>query len=137
VNEWLQYQRVVKFGRYFPKKYKREGLVKLGDIQFGIVEERGDDINASYPFKKCNLADFIDNKGYFDLVKFIGHNSQLFPFIYKLLLRSIDESERGGLQKVLQYCRIRLGFIGGLQKVLQYCRIRLEPKTYKSQGTTL
>jgi hypothetical protein len=58
--------------------------VKLGDIRFGIVEERGEDIDASYPFKKCNLADFIDNKGYFDLMKFLGHNSQSFPFIYKL-----------------------------------------------------
>jgi hypothetical protein len=84
VNEWLQYQRVVKFGRYFPRKYKKEGLVELGDIRFGIVEEPGEDIEASHPFKKCNLADFIDNKGYFDLVKFIGYNRQSFPFIYKL-----------------------------------------------------
>jgi hypothetical protein len=84
MNEWLQYQRVVKSGRYFPRKYKKEGLVEIGDIRFGIVEERGDDIDASYPFKKCNLADSIDEKGYFDLVKFIGYNSQSFPFIYKL-----------------------------------------------------
>jgi hypothetical protein len=56
VNEWLQYQRVVKFGRYFPKKYKREGLVKLGNIWFGIVEEQGEDIDASYPFNRCYNA---------------------------------------------------------------------------------
>jgi hypothetical protein len=84
VNEWLQYQRVVKFGRYFPKKYKKEELVEIGDIRFGIIEERGEDIDATHPFKKCNLAAFIDNKGYFDQVKFIGYNCDFFPFIYKL-----------------------------------------------------
>jgi hypothetical protein len=67
----------VKFGRYFPKKYKKEGLVEIGDIRFGIVEERGEDtIDATDPFKKCNLADFIDNKGYFDQVKFIGYRAR-------------------------------------------------------------
>jgi hypothetical protein len=35
VNEWLQYHRVVKFGRHFPKKYKKEGLVEISDIRFG------------------------------------------------------------------------------------------------------
>jgi hypothetical protein len=33
----------VKFGRYFTKKYKKEGLVEIGDIRFGIVEELGED----------------------------------------------------------------------------------------------
>jgi hypothetical protein len=77
VNKWPQYQRVVKFGGYFPKKYKKEGLVEIGDIRF-------EDIDATHPFKKCNLADFIDNKGYFDQVKFIGYNRDSFPFKYKL-----------------------------------------------------
>jgi hypothetical protein len=67
-----------------PKKYKKEGLLELGNIPFGVVLERGEDIEASHPFKKCNLADFIDGKGYFDLVKFIGFNPQSFPFIYRL-----------------------------------------------------
>jgi hypothetical protein len=75
----------VKFGRYFPKKYKKEGLVEIGDIRFGIVEEQGEDIDATHPFKKCNLADFINNKGYFDQVKFIGYTIDSFPFIYKLI----------------------------------------------------
>jgi hypothetical protein len=48
------------------------------------VLEQGEDIDASHPFKKCNLADLIDGKGYFDLVKFIGFNRQSFPFIYRL-----------------------------------------------------
>jgi hypothetical protein len=74
----------VKFGRYFPKKYKKEGLVEICDIRFGIVEKPGEDIDATHPFKKSNLADFIDNKGYFDQVKFIGYNRDSFPFRYKL-----------------------------------------------------
>jgi hypothetical protein len=84
VNEWLQYQCVVTFGRYLPKKYKKEGLVELGDIRFGIVQERGEDIDATHPFKKNNQPDFIDDKGYFDQGKFIGYNHYSFPFIYKL-----------------------------------------------------
>ena len=84
VNEWLQYQRIVKSGKFFPKKYKKEGLLEYGDIRFGVVLERGEDIDTSHPFKKCNLADFINDRGYFDLVKFIGYNRQSFPFIYKL-----------------------------------------------------
>jgi hypothetical protein len=84
MNEWQAYQRVVKYGKFFPKKYKKEGLLELGDIRFGVVLERGEDIEASHPFKKCNLADFIDGRGYFDLVKFIGFNRQSFPFIYRL-----------------------------------------------------
>jgi hypothetical protein len=63
---------------------KKEGLVKIGEIRFGVVQERGEDLDASHPFKKCNLADFIDKTGYFDLVKFVGFNHQAFPFIYKL-----------------------------------------------------
>jgi hypothetical protein len=84
LNEWIQYQRLVKAGKYFPKKYKKEGFLEIGDIRFGVVEERGENIEANHPFKKCNLADFIDNKGYFNLVKFIGYNQQSFPFLYKL-----------------------------------------------------
>ena len=83
-NEWIQYCRIVKAARKFPKKFKEEGLVQIGDIRFGIVEERGEDLDANHPFKKCNLADFIDSMGYFNLVKFVGMNRQSFPFIYKL-----------------------------------------------------
>jgi hypothetical protein len=93
-------------------------MVEYGDIQFGVVLEQGDDIDASHPFKKCNLADFIDNRGYFDLVKFIGSNRQSFPFIYKLAccLASMRVNKVG--------CE-------------RHCRIRLEPKAYKSEGPTL
>jgi hypothetical protein len=72
-------------GKFFPKKYKMEGLVEYGHIRFGgVVLEQGGDIDTSHLFKKCNLADFIDNRGYFDLVKFLGYHHQSFPFIYKL-----------------------------------------------------
>jgi hypothetical protein len=83
-NEWIQYCRIVKPSRKFPKKYKLEGLITVGEIQLGIVEEPGQDLEASYPFKKCNLADFIDATGYFDLVKFLGFNQKSFPYLYKL-----------------------------------------------------
>jgi hypothetical protein len=84
LNEWVQYKQLVKSGRYFPRKYRKEGLVQIGSISFGVVEERDDDMEASHPFKTRNLADFIDKTGYFDLVNFVGFNSQSFPFIYKL-----------------------------------------------------
>jgi hypothetical protein len=58
--------------------------VQIGGISFGVVKERGDNMEASHPFKTCNLADFIDKTGYFDLVNFVGFNSESFPFIYKL-----------------------------------------------------
>jgi hypothetical protein len=83
-TEWMQYCSLVKHSKKFPKKFKNEGLLKIGRITFGVVEERGDDIDANHPFKTCNLADFIDEKGYFNLVQFIGYNQQSFPFIYKL-----------------------------------------------------
>jgi hypothetical protein len=83
MNEWIQYQQIVKTSRHFPKKLKKEGLVKIGEIRFGVFEERGEDLDASLPFRKCNLADFINETGYFDLVKFVGFNHKSFPFIYK------------------------------------------------------
>jgi hypothetical protein len=97
MNERIQYQRIVKKSNYFPKKLKKEGLVEIGDIRFGIVEERGEDLDASHPFKKCNLLDFIDEMGYFDLVKYFGFNQQSFPFIYKLscCLAAIRTNEVG------------------------------------------
>jgi hypothetical protein len=84
MNEWIQCQPIVKTSRHFPKKLKKEGLVEIEEIRFGVVEEHGEDLDASHPFRKCNLADFINKTGYFDLVKFVGFNHKLFPFIYKL-----------------------------------------------------
>jgi hypothetical protein len=58
--------------------------LQIGPIKFGIVEEQGEDIEAAPPFKKCNLADFIDGAGYFNLVKFLGFNRHVFLYLYKL-----------------------------------------------------
>lgn len=84
-NEWVAYCSVCKKKRHCPNKFRNEGLITVGDIQLGVVEERGADIQATSPFKQCNLADFIDSKGYFDLVKFVGFNEKSFPYIYKLV----------------------------------------------------
>jgi hypothetical protein len=42
-------------------------------------------IDANHPFKTWDLADFIDNKGYFNLVQFIGYNQTFFPFTCTIL----------------------------------------------------
>jgi hypothetical protein len=63
---------------------KKEWLVEIGEIRLGVVKEHGEDLDTSHPFKKCNLSDFIDETGYFDLMKFVGFNQQSFLFIYKL-----------------------------------------------------
>jgi hypothetical protein len=84
-NEWMQYCGIIKFSWYFPKKFKKNGLLEIGKIRLGIVEEPGEDLQASHPFKRCTLADFIDGNRYFDIVKFMGLNKQMFPFLYKLV----------------------------------------------------
>lgn len=85
-NEWNAYCRLTKGGRFFPKRFKTDNnLLAIGDIRFGTVESRGDDMVAPIGsvFKKCNHADFITN-GYYDLVSFLTFNKEAFPFIYKL-----------------------------------------------------
>jgi hypothetical protein len=81
---WWQYCSLVKGSRHFPKSFKPEGVLEIGLIRFGVVEEPGDDIDANPPFKKCDLANFIDKTGYFNLVKFLGLNRHVFPFLDKL-----------------------------------------------------
>jgi hypothetical protein len=83
MDELAAVQSIVKKSFRYPKQLKKESLLEIGKIRFGIVEERGEDLEATYPFKKCNLADFIDGKGYFNLIKFIGFNKQTFLFLYK------------------------------------------------------
>jgi hypothetical protein len=84
-TKWMQYCSLVRHSKKFPKNFKNEGLLKIGRITFGVVEEQGDNIDAHHPFKTFNLADFIDNKGYFNLVQSIGYNQKSFPFIYRSL----------------------------------------------------
>jgi hypothetical protein len=95
-NEWIQYCMTVKVGKAYPK-FKKEGLISVGAIEYGIVEERGADLKASHPFKQCNLADFFDNTGYFNLVNFLQFNKQVFPYLYKLAccLASLRTNEVG------------------------------------------
>jgi hypothetical protein len=82
-SESMRYCALVKGSRKYPKQFKAEGLLQIGPIKFGIVEEQGEDV-ATPPFKKCNLADFIDGTGYFNMVKFLGFNRHVFPYLYKL-----------------------------------------------------
>jgi hypothetical protein len=82
--EWMHSCTMVKGSAHFPKRNRDEGLLEIGPIKFGIVEP-GEDMDANpLVFNKCNLADFIDKTGYFNLVKFLGFNCHIFPFLYKL-----------------------------------------------------
>jgi hypothetical protein len=83
-HKWMRYCALVKGSQKYPKRFKAESLLQIGLIKFGIVEERGEDIEATPPFKKRNLANFIDGTGYFNLVKFLGFNHHVFPYLYKL-----------------------------------------------------
>ena len=96
VREFMLYCQITKDSSKYPKKLK-PGTISLGSIELGPVEERGDDLNASPPFVTCNLADFIDSTGYFDLVEILGKNRKSFPYLYKLAccLASLRTNEVG------------------------------------------
>lgn len=96
-SEFNDYCRICKQSQYFPKKLKKEGLMSIGGIYLGVIEERGKDIEANPPFVNCNLADFVDETGYFDLVQFLALNKKSFPYLYKLAccLSSLRTSEVG------------------------------------------
>jgi hypothetical protein len=57
-NKWMRYCALVKGSRKYPKRFKAEGLLQIEPIKFGTVEEQGEDIEATPPFKKCNLGRF-------------------------------------------------------------------------------
>ena len=82
--------------KYGPKTYVGR-VLRLGSIQMGKVGERGEDMKASPPFQTCNLADFIDDSGRFDLVRFLMKQQAAFPTIFKLAvcLASIRTNEVG------------------------------------------
>ena len=96
-REYQDYCRICKNSKKYPKRLKKDGLLTIGGIQLGIVEQRGDDLTGHHPFVRCNLADFIDETGYFNLVKFLGHNKRVYPHLYKLAccLSSLRTSEVG------------------------------------------
>jgi hypothetical protein len=99
-NEWRSYCGLVKRFRNFPRRYKRDqNYVSIGQIEFGVVEEAGDDIEAlpGSLFKTCNLASFMIDGGYFDIIGFLTFNKEAFPFIFKLgcCLASLRTNEVG------------------------------------------
>jgi hypothetical protein len=97
-QEFTLYCNVVKKAKYYPKEYQGETM-KLGDcIETGQVKTRGDDIKAGGgAFETCNLADYIDKKGHFDLVGFLQLQKQAFPYLFKLAkgLASLRTNEVG------------------------------------------
>jgi hypothetical protein len=68
-----------------------------GLISVGKVAEKGDDIKATPPFVQCNLAEFLDGDGHFDLVGFYRKQQKVFPYLYKLAtcLASVRTNEVG------------------------------------------
>ena len=96
LDEFRVYNNVVKKRRYVPRMYVGETL-KLGSIEMGKCGTRGDDIEASHPFKNCNLADFMDDDGRFNLVSFLELQKECFPTLFKLAvcLASIRANEVG------------------------------------------
>ena len=96
VAEFTLLNTIVKRRKNFPRTYKGTPMV-LKDITIGVVSERGDDIKATHPFVHCNLADFVDNTGHFDLVGFYGKQKKTFPYLFKLAtcLASVRTNEVG------------------------------------------
>jgi hypothetical protein len=41
-SKWMRYYALVKGSRKHPKRFKAEGLLQIGPIKFGIVEEQGE-----------------------------------------------------------------------------------------------
>jgi hypothetical protein len=77
--------------------------VKLGHltmsrpIEMGKVATRGEDIRAYPPFVQCTLANFVGDKGRFDLVGFLKLQKNCFPALFKLsvCIASIRTNEVG------------------------------------------
>jgi hAT family C-terminal dimerisation region len=95
-SEYSDYCNIVKPRKHVPRSYTGSTL-QLGSIQMGKVATRGDSIKASSPFITCNLADYIDDLGHFDLVAFLDLQNQCFPILYKLAvcLASVRTNEVG------------------------------------------
>jgi hypothetical protein len=97
-HEFTLYCNVVKKAKFYPREYEGETL-KLGNwIETGRVKLRGEDIKAGGgAFVTCNLADYIDRKGHFDLVGFLLLQKKVFPYLFKLAkgLASLRTNEVG------------------------------------------
>jgi hypothetical protein len=83
LEEYQIYCNLCKKQRNGPQLYLGV-TIKLGHqtmsrpMEMGKVGTCGDDICSFPPFVQCNLADFIGDKGRFDLVGFRGNASQLY-----------------------------------------------------------
>jgi hypothetical protein len=97
LEEWRNYCNLVKKRKYVPKSFKGETVLLDDCIETGVVKERGEDIKKSPPFKKCNLADYVDGRGHFNLVGFLKFQQDAFPYLFKLAvcLASIRTNEVG------------------------------------------
>jgi hypothetical protein len=71
--------------------------VKLYPIEMGKVGTCCEDICSVPPFVRCNLADFIGDKGRFDLVGFLKLQKKSFPTLFKLAvcIASVRTNEVG------------------------------------------
>jgi hypothetical protein len=96
LEEWRNYCNLVKKVKY-PKTFQGETVMLDDAIETGVVKERGEDIKKSPPFKKCNLADYVDGRGHFNLVGFLKFQQDAFPYLFKLAvcLASIRTNEVG------------------------------------------
>jgi hypothetical protein len=102
LDEYQIFCNVCKMQRNRPQSYTGE-TISLGrgkmpvPIAMGKVATRGENITASPPFVACNLADFINNEGRFDLVAFFHLQKHSFPTLYKLAvcISSVRTNEVG------------------------------------------
>lgn len=94
--EFHRYCKVVKRKKCRPQSYVGNTL-DVGAIRMGKVATRGEDIKALTHIVTCNLADFVDDDGRFDLVSFLKLQCKAFPTLYKLAvcLASIRTNEVG------------------------------------------
>jgi hypothetical protein len=96
IEEFRLYCSLCKPMKYQPRSFTGS-ILELGSISMGKVKERGDDIKGLPPFSTCNLADYMNDDGHFDLVGFLNLNRVTFPTIFKLAvcLASIRTNEVG------------------------------------------
>jgi hypothetical protein len=94
--EYTSYCMTCKPRKHTPRSFQGTTL-QLGSLTMGKVAVKGQDIKASFPFVECNLADFICDKGHFDLVSFLQLQKDAYPTLYKLAvcLASIRTNEVG------------------------------------------
>ena len=97
LEEWRNYCNIVKGSKLFPKQFKEPCLSLDNCIETGAVREKGSDIKGNMTVKKCNLADFIDDAGHFNLMDFLQLQREAFPYLYRLsvCLASVRTNEVG------------------------------------------